>query len=78
MACEGCKYPMHEQFRGYLGRWLCFSPEIKNTGRRKICDTPVEEWGDTAANNRRLGEAKTPRWCPGSSQSDPGAGGSDA
>lgn len=63
MACENCKYPMHEQFRHYQGHWYCFCPG-KRCGKT-ICKTPVEEWDDITLNNRRLREAKTPNWCPG-------------
>lgn len=63
MACEGCRYPHHEQFAGYTGRWICFRPG--RTCGKTICNTPVKEWGDFRANNKRLAEAKTPGWCPG-------------
>lgn len=63
MACEGCKHPMHEQYKNYPGHWYCFCPGP--IIGRKICDTPVEEYGDIAANNKRLVEARTPKFCPG-------------
>ena len=61
MDCAKCEHPQHEQYKGYLGHWYCFHRE---TCGKKICDTPVEEWGDFPTNNRRLAEAKTPKWCP--------------
>lgn len=63
MRCADCRYPIHEQFKNYPGRWLCFHPG-DHCGRA-ICKTPVSEWNDFIANNQRLAEAKTPKWCPG-------------
>lgn len=62
MACEGCKKAMHDQYKGYMGKWMCFHPG-KNNGSL-ICKTPVDEWNDFPANNKRLAEAETPKWCP--------------
>lgn len=61
MACEGCTHPLHEQYQRYPGHWYCFHPM---TCGKTICKTPPEEYNDFAANNARLAEAKTPKWCP--------------
>ena len=61
--CSNCQYPMHGQYKGYHGIWNCFHPG--RTCGRTICQTPVEEWNNFPANNRRLAEAKVPSWCPG-------------
>lgn len=63
LACEKCKYPMHEQYERYPGHWYCFRPG--ETCGKTICATPVEDWNDFRANNCSLKEAKTPKWCPG-------------
>lgn len=62
MSCGDCVHPMHEQYQGHRGRWICFCPGL--ACGRTICPTPVEEWDDVPANNKRLSEAKTPKWCP--------------
>lgn len=67
MKCSDCKHPQHEQYKGYPGHWYCFHPE---TCGKKICDTPIEEWNDFPANNQRLKEAKTPKWCPASKKEE--------
>lgn len=61
MKCGECK-AMHEQFKGYKGRWLCWRQG--DTIGRTICETPVEDWGNEAAHNRLLNETPTPKWCP--------------
>lgn len=76
MACNGCEYPIHEQYERYAGRWLCLHPhrdEISNTGTFTfpqndrphilICETPAELYGDFAAHNALLAAAPTPKWC---------------
>ena len=63
MACENCKCPTHEQFKNYAGRWICFRPGP--TIGRIICQTLAADFDDFQAHNRKLAEAKTPRWCPG-------------
>ena len=60
MKCSACKWPIHEQFKGHLGHWYCFHGGYAGC----ICDTPVKEWNDFPANNKRLAEAETPTWCP--------------
>lgn len=62
MACDNCRYPMHEQFRNYPGHWYCFCPGPKIG--RTICNTPVEDYGDFEAHRRTLQESKHPQWCP--------------
>ena len=62
MACDNCRYPMHEQFRNYLGHWYCFCPGL--TIGRTICHTPIEDYGNYEAHKRVLMESKTPKWCP--------------
>ena len=62
MACEGCKFPMHDQFEGHPGRWYCFHLGPKHGC--VICETPVEDHRDIAAHNKILDNAKTPKWCP--------------
>lgn len=59
MACDGCSYPMHEQFRNYPGHWYCFcpGPKIGHT----ICNTPVDDYGDVKAHGKTLKEAKQPK-----------------
>lgn len=63
MACVNCKHPIHEQFKGYQGRWLCFRPG-PNMGKI-ICQTPTEAFNDFQAHKTCLDTAKPPRWCPG-------------
>ena len=62
MACEECNRPMHEQYKRYLGHWYCFHPG--STCGKNICHTPIEDYGNYAAHNKILSEAKTPKWCP--------------
>lgn len=61
MRCAECKV-MHEQFKNYKGRWMCWRPG--DTMGRIICETPVADFDDKAAHNRVLEETPTPQWCP--------------
>lgn len=74
--CVGCEYAMHDQFKGYPGRWMCFHPyrnEISNKGdftypgnfnpQILICETAAADYDKREAHTRALEAAKTPVWC---------------
>jgi len=74
--CVACGHAMHEQFRSYPGRWICFHPhrrEISNRGkftypennnpRVIIYQTPVADYDCPERHRQSLEEAKTPVWC---------------
>lgn len=74
--CAGCKHAVHDQFKGYKGRWMCFHPyryEISNSGNFTypgnynpnivICETPVADYDQPKEHGKVLAKAKTPVWC---------------
>lgn len=74
--CVGCKHAVHDQFKGYPGRWSCFHPyrhEISNKGdftypandhpRITICETPAADYNQPDKHLEVLQEAQTPVWC---------------
>lgn len=61
MNCAECK-AMHEQYKGYKGRWLCWNQGP--TMGRVICETPIKDYGNARAHERALKKVQTPKWCP--------------
>jgi len=74
--CVGCEFTVHDQFKGYSGRWMCFHPhrkELSNKGeftypanenpRITICQTPIENYDLPDRHRKTLENAKTPVWC---------------
>lgn len=74
--CIGCEFAIHEQFRGYPGRWLCFHPyrrEISNSGHFTypgnhnpvilICETSAMDYNHPISQRNALKAVTTPIWC---------------
>ncbi len=74
--CVGCEFVLHEQFKGYCGRWLCFHPyrrELSNRGtftypgndnpRITVCETSVADYNNSKRHREVLAASKTPVWC---------------
>lgn len=74
--CCKCDYAVHEQYRGYTGRWICMHPcryEISNAGEftypgnispaTLICDTPAVDFSKRETHLETLKKAATPKWC---------------
>lgn len=66
-SCADCRHPIHEQFKGYEGRWLCFKYP-RATDKALICHTPKEDFGNDPESIKKhqdtLSKAPIPEWCP--------------